>query len=1823
MSNETDIMLPILCALSVHTDDYIEGTVVYDPDIVHLTQGGLYILAPRSSGTSIQDFQKATSANLSTKENDTGRSSLRKRHGGSKRVSQIAAVESHADLSKSMVFVAQPLNAEQKRKLRGMQISVHSSAASIFGFRNNSQVVVIPADEQEYSASHVEIVFRDQYLARADMWRLTVSELSNRSICKGQRILFMGTIKATVKNIYSEGKKISSAYFSSDTKPIFRSESAKYVIFIQMSREMWDFDAEGSGEIMFNKVINGFLPDLFKRWQKMNVRHLVSIILFTRLEYEEGVLVQHENSGSYCDDEGGQNDNNRHNFRDYYRVVTTEAPSGKWVDILYRLRQEFLTFLRDVSIVGGSDAYGRPPETLAGVKTSANIESVIAGQPTTATKGNVLEAINLASSQFTKDYVDRDLVRTGLSLVIITAGTGVFEVDYNMLKLTTDSLVGSGIGVDLVSLARMPLHSVPLFRYRSPHRTHALSGLSNLSDSITFHPGSTPRQGLVFPEASGGSGTLLQGGRVSFRDSKQSPEQRFGTQIEYGVEWSYALPHWIDVSFWSGHSDEAQIRQQHGLAASRKNNQGKRKRPFTTSCRMYELQMMGLMENEMSDIAISLLPEQIHDKERHQLQAGGSSLTESKLSASYGSTRSFLDSQMQSPRGLEDNMHHVPTRKDLKELGDMMNMYDRDMFQEPESSLKSILDHADPGLGKVSGETMTRYSQSPTKTRISLLSGSSLPKSSLPKGSMRGSFNLGQPSSRGTEHSQELLDAATTHAKVTTRKRAPMPRQISLGPRGLGTAKSTASISVSVESAGNSIKSPVEQVLPSNAPPAKAPSKQPIQTTAPSKFSTLTQHLLNTLTRKPSQASLARSINSEHGSDRDEGESSSQAQRSTPITIKDTPGTEMADESHMITVREASAPKAEDIVLRDASAVGRQSVVRTDSVAARADQHKTLSPLSAMSPWLTMLNPSNPKKHNMNIASQFRRWQHVFPKAIPTSAIKWKSLCSPAALPLTNEYFPNAEQLRNDYHEYIYKIMPIDDDEMSEAPRTREALIRELIGCRLSHGFQIVVGPAADEFVGSNAASLVQVFDKNYMTDDGATVLMTIGNHLHQLLCTDDGEIEVRRYLRKPVAAVESVGAVDPSVTYTPYIRTFIAHEYELQPVIFKNPRPTYYWNAIDQHLAGYEEDYSPALRYWRARFVLIPVDPKIRSGQLGFVSENSDEEIRLEGIQKLTQLWQRHRYIPPEERRFQLSLQQRKKDPNPLAIEYQTRDLSQMARSHAAGLSDALLAGEPGHDLFAESEQYHTSDFDMQKLAQHLQSDPPRGVPLADRRWHFRTHHRCFRGDHLTSWLLSNFKDIHEREEAVRLGDALMKRGLFTHVMQKHQFRDGNYFYQIEGEYSTMPYTDNRQSWFSTGRSVPTTPMFEGPKGSPKLWPVNSPKLRPSDSPRLRPTGAPRTPMLQPADQQLRPRSATVTEESRRPNDENIPGKKAQLVLSRVLRYDVDHRKRSYRPEIINLHYDRIHNPENCYHIRIDWMNVTAKLIEDAINSWAASVERYGLRLVEVPIAEGFALLRHHPFRRPYIIRMSVPPPRNKPRYDTDSVKSQPIQEEAKETHPYLRALLQKFDFVLDMEAASSFDASLDVSYSWGKPDYRYTQFIHKSGVLLVQIDDNDNLLLCANRLCVDRASAVRESGKFDKSERPERPRGPVQPSPHASPIVRPTYDTPARNATPARHANKKRVEQAPDTLLYPEIIKDQLEELCLDPQKLQEFYDTAFAKESAETTPTPSPRQTPVLDAYIPSLGLPPAITLRNISFLETPRGGMPTSRRTSTQGFPKSAD
>ena len=67
----------------------------------------------------------------------------------------------------------------------------------------------------------------------------------------------------------------------------------------------------------------------------------------------------------------------------------------------------------------------------------------------------------------------------------------------------------------------------------------------------------------------------------------------------------------------------------------------------------------------------------------------------------------------------------------------------------------------------------------------------------------------------------------------------------------------------------------------------------------------------------------------------------------------------------------------------------------------------------------------------------------------------------------------------------------------------------------------------------------------------------------------------------------------------------------------------------------------------------------------------------------------------------------------------------------------------------------------------------------------------------------------------------------------------------------------------------------------------------------------------------------------------------------------DVDPGRRSPRSEVAVLHHDLAHNAENGFNFQIHWLGATARLIDELVQTWTRTVERYGLRLVEAPIAQ------------------------------------------------------------------------------------------------------------------------------------------------------------------------------------------------------------------------------------------------------------------------------
>ena len=62
--------------------------------------------------------------------------------------------------------------------------------------------------------------------------------------------------------------------------------------------------------------------------------------------------------------------------------------------------------------------------------------------------------------------MDRDLTRTGNSIVVVSPGSGVFEVDKSLANITRQRMMDCGVGSDCICLALPPLHVTPFFVYK-------------------------------------------------------------------------------------------------------------------------------------------------------------------------------------------------------------------------------------------------------------------------------------------------------------------------------------------------------------------------------------------------------------------------------------------------------------------------------------------------------------------------------------------------------------------------------------------------------------------------------------------------------------------------------------------------------------------------------------------------------------------------------------------------------------------------------------------------------------------------------------------------------------------------------------------------------------------------------------------------------------------------------------------------------------------------------------------------------------------------------------------------------------------------------------------------------------------------------------------------------------------------------------------------------------------------------------------------------------------------------------------------------------
>lgn len=170
----------------------------------------------------------------------------------------------------------------------------------------------------------------------------------------------------------------------------------------------------------------------------------------------------------------------------------------------------------------------------------------------------------------------------------------------------------------------------------------------------------------------------------------------------------------------------------------------------------------------------------------------------------------------------------------------------------------------------------------------------------------------------------------------------------------------------------------------------------------------------------------------------------------------------------------------------------------------------------------------------------------------------------------------------------------------------------------------------------------------------------------------------------------------------------------------------------------------------------------------------------------------------------------------------------------------------------------------------------------------------------------------------------------------------------------------------------------------------------------------------------------------------------------------------------------------------------MTASLLDDLKSKCSAQAERYGLRFIEAPVEQIKDTGKKCPYRTAIPIPLALAPP-----FIPDLHLRLAEHGTGNAAHFFEYAILtERFGFVLDVESPYRYPDSLDVEYSYrGQAKFEYSQFVHKSGLALVQcIGGKSGFVWCDNRPFI-AAPQRRGAGGSMGSTGGEYPMAPVAP--------------------------------------------------------------------------------------------------------------------------------
>lgn len=145
------------------------------------------------------------------------------------------------------------------------------------------------------------------------MFRLSLSLVSS-VLFLNQRVTLPGSsARVRIGRLYNQhGRVVRSAIVDAETKIVFRSESARCFVFVEVAAEMWHFEEDGN---LLREKCELFLGELFMQFYERTppTSHTVSIILYGRVVYDDNGEGEEERAPLSQAEDGSL-------YRDFYKV---------------------------------------------------------------------------------------------------------------------------------------------------------------------------------------------------------------------------------------------------------------------------------------------------------------------------------------------------------------------------------------------------------------------------------------------------------------------------------------------------------------------------------------------------------------------------------------------------------------------------------------------------------------------------------------------------------------------------------------------------------------------------------------------------------------------------------------------------------------------------------------------------------------------------------------------------------------------------------------------------------------------------------------------------------------------------------------------------------------------------------------------------------------------------------------------------------------------------------------------------------------------------------------------------------------------------------------------------------------------------------------------------------------------------------------------------------------------------------------------------------------------------------------------------------------